>query len=82
MQLVAPSFEDVPARHGAHAAAPPLAKLPAAHGDLVLVPSHEKPAGQGSQLARPPVGWTVPLAHGDGSALPGEQAWPRGHSEH
>ena len=52
MQLEAPVIEDVPARHGAHAAAPPLAKVPAMHGDLMLVPSHQKPAGQGSQLVR------------------------------
>ena len=44
--------DEVPARHGEQDDAPCSAYVPASHIVLVLVPSHDDPAGHASQLVR------------------------------
>ena len=51
-QLNAWAIDALPARHVAHDDAPPAAYVPTAQVVLLLVPSQEKPAGQGLQNAR------------------------------
>ena len=52
VHALASAPDEKPARHGAHDDAPAGAYVPASHASCTLVPSHAKPAGQGSQLDR------------------------------